>query len=95
MTAAIKILGFDEEGRYEEEAVLLSPGVAVIADRSTFYFVRVEPAHEDGFYSQRETICDVGILSECTATVDDIPPESLTFVLWAAGQKPEVLDAVI
>ncbi|WP_239613908.1 hypothetical protein [Cohnella mopanensis] len=89
MTTDIKILGYDEDGRYEEDAVLLAPSIAIIADYvgSTFYFIRVEPSSETGFYEQTESICDINVLSECSATIDDIPPESLAFALWAAGVK--------
>lgn len=85
----IKIVGCCEEfGRYEDDAVLLGPGVAVMADRSTFYFIRVEPAQEPGFYVETESICDLCALSECDANIADIPEESIAFAFWIAGVKP-------
>jgi hypothetical protein len=95
MTTAINLLSFYEGERCEDDAVLLAPGIAVIADRNTFYFIRVEPSSEAGFYSETETICDINVLSKCNATIDDIPPEALTFALWAAGIKREPLAVAV
>ena len=91
----IKILGFYTEPtngeleRCEDDAYLLAPDVAVIEERvgHTFYFVKVEPSNEPGFYTETGPLCDVVIMNECRFADIAAMPEgaALAFALWAAG----------
>lgn len=95
MTTAIRIISFDEEGRYEEDGRLLAPGIAVLADNvaSTLYFVNVAAADEPGFYVVTESIADISVLSDWSGTLADIPAETVAFIGWLG--KPEALAVAV
>jgi hypothetical protein len=72
--------------RSVEDAVLIAPDIAVTADRSTLYFIRVKPSEgEHGLYDDDGLIVDVVVSSMDEVDIATIPPEALTFALWAAG----------
>lgn len=89
--STVKIVAYDEEGRYEDTGVLLAPGIAVLSDRSTFYFIRIKPSDEPGFFVESEVICDVAIMNvsrDVDADIAYIPEGALSFAMWAAGLMP-------
>lgn len=90
MKTGIKLIGFDEEGRYEVDAILLAPGVAVMEDHGSFYFIRIAPSDEANYFVETETICDIAVMNGCAVNLADIPPESIAFAMWVAGKPVAV-----